>query len=380
MPARLLRSLPNSSRFCEFRGNEVYGGSSVGFTSWELGTDGYQVPTGIQETLIKDFRVWNVYESAVWNYPSQRVTIDGLTSRADPSISLYMPGAFICGDYRNIDLTIRGGSIHGGSVFGNCVDPLGTFRFENIDAVTYGHAFNFETPSTPGTQADRPASGVTMILRNNTIRAWPGRPLQTIEMYHNTASGNNQPGDNYAVQVYNYQGQVGNNFQAYFGAQATQNIYGGLAPCNDTTTRPEVSGITCNSVAPPPPDTTPPSTPTGLSANAVSSSQITLSWIASTDDVGVTEYRLERCSGRRLHCLHSDRQPTGHRLFRHRAHGRNDLPLPGPRNRCRREPLGVLKHRQWDDTGFGSDAPIQCSELQHRRRLHEPRHYSDTRW
>ena len=126
-----------------------------------------------------------------------------------PRSALYMPGAFICGDYRNIDITIRGGSIHGGGVFGNCVDPLGTFRFENIDAVTYGHAFNFETPSTPGTGADRPASGVTMILRNNTIRAWPGRPLRTIEMYHNTASGNNQPGDNYDVQVYDYQGQAG---------------------------------------------------------------------------------------------------------------------------------------------------------------------------
>jgi len=37
-----------------------------------------------------------------------------------------------------------------------------------------------------------------------------------------------------------------------------------------------------------------PSTPTGLLASAVSSSQINLSWTASTDNVGVTGYRVYR--------------------------------------------------------------------------------------
>ena len=41
-------------------------------------------------------------------------------------------------------------------------------------------------------------------------------------------------------------------------------------------------------------DTTPPSTPTNLSATAVSSSQINLSWSASTDNVGVTGYQIFR--------------------------------------------------------------------------------------
>ncbi|TMH89319.1 MAG: hypothetical protein E6H42_17405, partial [Betaproteobacteria bacterium] len=43
-----------------------------------------------------------------------------------------------------------------------------------------------------------------------------------------------------------------------------------------------------------PADTTAPSTPTALSASAVSSSQINLSWTASTDNVGVTGYRVYR--------------------------------------------------------------------------------------
>jgi len=45
----------------------------------------------------------------------------------------------------------------------------------------------------------------------------------------------------------------------------------------------------------PPPDTTLPGTPGIVTANAVSATQIDLSWAAATDDVGVTGYRLERC-------------------------------------------------------------------------------------
>ena len=46
-----------------------------------------------------------------------------------------------------------------------------------------------------------------------------------------------------------------------------------------------------------PPDTTPPSQPGTLGATAVSSGEIDLSWGASTDNVGVSGYRVERCQG-----------------------------------------------------------------------------------
>ncbi len=41
-------------------------------------------------------------------------------------------------------------------------------------------------------------------------------------------------------------------------------------------------------------DTAAPSVPTGLSANAFSTTQVNLSWVASTDNVGVTGYRVFR--------------------------------------------------------------------------------------
>lgn len=47
----------------------------------------------------------------------------------------------------------------------------------------------------------------------------------------------------------------------------------------------------------PDPDTTPPTTPTNLSATAESQTVIDLAWTASTDEVGVTGYQVESCVG-----------------------------------------------------------------------------------
>ena len=44
-------------------------------------------------------------------------------------------------------------------------------------------------------------------------------------------------------------------------------------------------------------DTQAPTAPTGLAATAISTTQIDLAWNASTDNVGVTGYRVERCAG-----------------------------------------------------------------------------------
>jgi chitodextrinase len=63
--------------------------------------------------------------------------------------------------------------------------------------------------------------------------------------------------------------------------------------CQDTAGNTSGNASVTFSVAAPP-DTTPPSTPTNLSASAISSSQINLTWSASTDNVGVTGYKVFR--------------------------------------------------------------------------------------
>src|SRR5262249_14594591 len=45
------------------------------------------------------------------------------------------------------------------------------------------------------------------------------------------------------------------------------------------------------------PDTQPPTAPTALSASAAGATQINLGWTASTDNVAVTGYLIERCDG-----------------------------------------------------------------------------------
>src|SRR6266550_433229 len=68
------------------------------------------------------------------------------------------------------------------------------------------------------------------------------------------------------------------------------------------TMRLYVNGVEVMSQAQPaagsaPADTQAPTAPGNLTATAVSGSQINLSWTASTDDVGVTGYAVERCQG-----------------------------------------------------------------------------------
>ena len=48
---------------------------------------------------------------------------------------------------------------------------------------------------------------------------------------------------------------------------------------------------------PPPADNIAPSSPSGVTASAVSYAQINLAWTASTDNVGVAQYLVEQCSG-----------------------------------------------------------------------------------
>jgi hypothetical protein len=254
--------VPQNQPIREFRGNEVYGLAADGFTAWNIGTDGYEIrPATMGETLIKEFRVWNTYEAAIWMYPVNRVTIDGLVYRVDAAATVYWRPAIVSGDYRDIDLTVRGGSIHAGSVAGEILDPLGVLRIENVDAVVREAAFVLQTPATPGTGAVRPAAGITVALRNNLIRPWPGQSLRTINMRHDTSKANSRPDVRYDVYVIDYQRQAGNSFRTYFEIQGSQNLYGGVAPCNNTTARPEISGITCPMTGTPPPPSGPSPSP-----------------------------------------------------------------------------------------------------------------------
>ena len=66
---------------------------------------------------------------------------------------------------------------------------------------------------------------------------------------------------------------------------------------NRALTQAEIQADMNTSVVPAAPDTSPPTDPAGLTATASGSSQVNLNWTASTDNVGVAGYRVERCQG-----------------------------------------------------------------------------------
>ena len=101
----------------------------------------------------------------------------------------------------------------------------------------------------------------------------------------------------------------------------------------------------------PPPDTEPPTAPTNLAATPVSQTQINLAWTASTDTVGGHRIQGRALPGRELHELRRDRDAPGHDVQQHRSHSRDDVSLPSPGHRRRREPERVLEHRDGGDPG-----------------------------
>jgi hypothetical protein len=245
-----------------FSGNEAYGAMATGMTIWHLGTDGYTSNPNMAETIIKDFTGWHLWEEAFYGYPINRVTFDGFVVRGSPrAFGTFDYGtAWQSGDYWAENITIRRANIQG-MQSGICcsTNTPGTFKIENAYFRTYRTAITLDTLATPGTGANTPPRKTE--VRHVTFVAWPGQPLRSIGMNWRTDRANTDTQAKDQMFVYTYQGNLNDSFQVYYTEQATQNIAGGLAPCN--ATRPEIDGLVC-SVSGSPTDTMPPAPPSGL--------------------------------------------------------------------------------------------------------------------
>ena len=105
-------------------------------------------------------------------------------------------------------------------------------------------------------------------------------------------------------------------------------------PTQPATARPKPATTVSTNACP---DTTPPSTPTGLATSAVGQTSITLSWTASSDNVGVTGYGVYQ-SG-------TPGRDTDHdQLHLQRPHLRHQLHARRRRRRRSRQPLDPNQH------------------------------------
>ena len=98
-------------------------------------------------------------------------------------------------------------------------------------------------------------------------------------------------------------------------------------------------------------DTTPPTAPTGLTATASGSSAINVSWTASTDNVGVTGYRVERCQGAACSTFAQIATPTATTVCRQRPDAGHELQLSGAGDGRGGQPERLLEHGERDDVG-----------------------------
>jgi fibronectin type 3 domain-containing protein len=115
--------------------------------------------------------------------------------------------------------------------------------------------------------------------------------------------------DNVAVTFYRVErcsGSGCSSFAEVAASTSTTHLDVGLAASTDYSYRVRAVDAadnegpysnTASTTTPAPPDTEPPTAPTGLSATAMSPTQIDLSWTAASDNVAVTLYRVERCQG-----------------------------------------------------------------------------------
>ena len=74
--------------------------------------------------------------------------------------------------------------------------------------------------------------------------------------------------------------------------RAASTLYSYTVSACDAVGNCSAQSTTASATTQAPPDTQPPSVPTGLTATAVSSTHINLTWNASTDNVGVTSYKI----------------------------------------------------------------------------------------
>jgi hypothetical protein len=208
--------------------------------------------------------IWHVSRYPIYGYQGGKIVFDGLRVYGDLSVLNECCNYIWYGDYFNLDAVITRSTIVGIDAVVLPYFGAGITRVDNSFIAATSGIVN-RTSGAPGSCPNCNMPDRTQVIQNVRFAALPGKALRTITMDYETHGGYADWDSKDQVFVYDYQGQAGAQFQVYYKEQATQNIAGGLAPCQDTATRSEVYGITCAlSGTAPPPTYLAPAPPTSL--------------------------------------------------------------------------------------------------------------------
>jgi hypothetical protein len=289
-------------------------------TYWWLGTEDLYPVAAAPESVIKDLRVWHVFNKGIFHYPANRVTIDGLVIRGkDPASAACCGQGILIGDYMARYFVLRNADIQGMTVgieVGSFTDTASAataaqaYTAELIeDSKFIGNIVAIDVP-TVYTSAFHSGSipPRQIVVRNVKFDSAPLPGQTTIRMRYMTDGARNVMQRD-EVFVYGYNQVAGDDFRLYYPEQRSDfvlpatiwyddtqqyailtgspapgmtnqqvwNTYGraiagNVAPC--TSTRAAVAGLVCamtgtpdglnGSILPPTIVLVPPTAPTNL--------------------------------------------------------------------------------------------------------------------
>lgn len=250
----------NNMPILQFDNNEAYGAMQGGFTYWWINSQDPNPYATAQPSFIRNLKLWNIFNKAIYHYPSQLVIFENLVIRG-----AYDSSSRCCGtavnfeDYSTKDIIFRNADIQGmnqgfkapSSGFG----PNPNLLVENSYLRNWS---NMTVPTNSSTNGCWMADKL-ITLRNTRIEAPPGRSLSAISMSGASSGAIECLSKLNEVRVYSHNGNGSDNFQLYHSSSSV--LPRPPASCTPTT-RAGFSGLTCPIAALP--GTAPPAAPTNL--------------------------------------------------------------------------------------------------------------------
>lgn len=241
----------NTVPILTFANNEAYGLGAAA-TIWHLGTDGYVLESGQAVSTITNLVAWNFYENGFFGYPIYNFVFDGMVCRGDRTKlngSTRFPMCWTPGDYKNHTITIRNLNAQGMAIaIGDTIGSDGPLVYENsITKAAFGIVIGgFYAPGSGHSPITARTTTITNVV-HTTLTGHTNRPIVMEFDRLGGCCGGHFHADtlSYTTTVNNYQG-ASQSFDLYFLEQESNSYAGGLAPCTDDTSLPEVVGLVCN--------------------------------------------------------------------------------------------------------------------------------------
>ena len=247
----------NNMPILQFENNEAYGAMQGGFTLWWASSQDPQPAANAQESVIRNLKLWNIYNKTVYMYPSQKVTFDGLKIRGSfSSASRCCGNGVYFADYSSKGIVIRNSDIQG--MEEGITAPEAGFGPEPNLTIENTYLRNYVNLAVPtnGSVNGCWMQNKLVVATNTRFDAPPGRSLSAISMVRDVAYAPECLAKLDEMRVYAYNGVATDNFQVYHSN--TSVLPRPPASCTPTT-RAGINGLLCpiDPLAGPPPTPVP---------------------------------------------------------------------------------------------------------------------------